>query len=74
MLSGGTPHTDTPLYNAVNLTVSLVNTALLVVALYKTERCLVRQGTNSSRAEGLSFSEDNLRVIVSLTLVLTGEV
>ena len=47
---------------------------LLIVIFYITECRFIRQGTDGSRTEGLSLSEDNLRVIVRLTLVLTGEV
>ena len=74
MLSGGTAHAYTALHNTVDLTVSLVDAALLIVTLYKTKRGFIRQSTNGSRTECLPFSEDNLRVIVGLTLVLAREV
>ena len=59
----------TALHNTVDLTVSLVDAALLIVTLYKTKRGFIRQSTNGSRTECLPLSEDNLRVIVGLTPV-----
>ena len=47
---------------------------LFVIIFHITERCLIRQCTDGSRTEGLSFTEDNLRIFVGLTLILAGEV
>ena len=74
MLAGRPAYTDAALHNAVDLAVSLMDTALLVIALYKTKRSLICKRTDGPCTEGLAFSEDNLGIIMRLTLVLTREV
>ena len=74
MLSGGTAHAYTALNNPVDLAVSLAGSPFLIVFLYITESRFIRQCTNGSCTEGLALAEDNLRVVVGLALVLTGEV
>ena len=54
MLSRRPADADTSLHNTVNLTVPLVDAALLVIILDITERRLVRQRTDRSGTEGLS--------------------
>ena len=65
---------DASLHNTVNLTVPLVDTALLVVILDVSERRLVRQRTDRSGTECLTVSENNLTVGMRFTLIFTGKV
>ena len=74
MLSGRSTHADTTADNTVNLTVSLVDAALLVIILHITKRSLVRKRTDGSRFKRLSLTKDNLRIFMCLTLILSGEV
>ena len=74
MLSRGSSHPDTALDDTVNLTVPFMYAVFLIVILHIAVSRLIRQCTDGSRAEGLAFSEDNLRIVMSLTLVLAGEV
>ena len=74
MLARGSSNPHTALDNPVNLTVALPVSPLLIVILHIAVSRLVRQRTDGARPVGLSFSKDNLRVVVGLTLVLTGEV
>ena len=74
MLSRGTPHAHTALDDPVDLTVPFPVPALFIIVFHITISCLIRQRTDGSRPEGLSLSENNLRIIVGMALVLTGEV
>ena len=67
-------HPYAALDDPVDLTVALVLAPLLVIILYITKGCLVRQGTNSSRAEGLALAENNFCIFVSLGLIVAGEI
>ena len=74
MLSRSAPHSHAALDDAVDLTVSLAAAPLLVVFLHIAEGRLVRQGADGPRPEGLALAKDDLRVVVGLALVLSGEV
>ena len=74
MLSGRSADADTSLYDTVDLTVSLVDTALLVIILDITECRFIGKCTDRTGTEGLSLTENNLTVRMRFTLVLTGEV
>ena len=74
MLSGRSPDADTSLYNTVNLTVSLVNSALFIIIFDISKCSLVRKCTNRSGTERLSVTENNLTVSMGFTLILTGKV
>ena len=64
----------TALNDPVNLTVALSLSPFLIIIFHIAEGRLVRQGANGPCPEGLAVAEDNLRVIVGLTLVFSGEV
>ena len=74
VLSRCPSHSHAALHNAVNLAVSFPGSPFLIIFLYISEGRLVRQGAYGSRAEGLTLSKDNLRIIMGLALVFTGEV
>ena len=74
VLAGGTAHADTAVHDPGDLTVPLAHPALFIIIFYLTKRRLIRQSTDGSRTEGLSFSKDNLRVPMRISLVITGEV
>ena len=74
MLSRCTPDADTSLNDPVDLTISLSLSMLLKIILHIAVGRLICQSTDGSRAERLSFPEDNLRVVMGTALVLTGEV
>ena len=74
MLSRGTAHTYTALDDAVDLTIALSRPPFLIVFFYIAEGSFICQRTDGACAEGLALSEDNLRIIVSLALILTREV
>ena len=74
MLSRGSSHPDTALDDTVNLTVPFMYAVFLVVILHIAICRLIGQRTDGSGPEGLAFAEDNLRIVVGLTLILTGEV
>ena len=74
MLSGRSPDADTSLYNTVNLTISLVDSTLLIIVFDISKCGLVRKCTNRSGTERLSVTENNLTVSMGFTLILTGKV
>ena len=74
MLSRCTPYADTPLNDPVDLTVSLPFPMLLKVILHIAVGRLICQSTDSTRTKRLSFTEDNLRIVMGTALVFTGEV
>ena len=74
VLSRGPAHAHTALDDAVDLTVALAAAPLLIIFLHVTVGRLVRQGADGARPEGLALAENNLRVVVGLTLIFTGEV
>ena len=74
VLAGSPLYTHTALNQPVDLAVSLLLAPLLIVFLNVSVSGLVCQGAYRSRTEGLSFTEDNFRIVMGLTLVLTGEV
>ena len=74
MLSGRPVDSDTAGGNAVDLTASFMYTALLKIILYISVCRLVGKCTDRTRFKCLSLTEDNLRVLMRLTLVLSGEV
>ena len=74
MLSGRSPDADTSLYNTVNLTISLVDSTLLIIVFDISKCGLVRKCTNRSGTERLSVTENNLTVSMGFTLLLTGKV
>ena len=74
MLAGGTPHAHAALDDPVDLAGALVLAPLLVIVFHIAEGRLVRQGTDGPGPEGLALSEDDLRVLVGLGLVVAGEI
>ena len=74
VLSGTAPYSHTSRHDAVNLAVSLVFSPFFKVVLHISECRLIRQRRYGSRAEGLSRAKDNLRIFMSLGLILSGEV
>ena len=74
VLTGTSPDSGTPCDNPVDFAGSLVDAPLLKIIFHIPKGSLVRQGCNGSRTEGLSVAENNLRVLMGFTLVLTGEV
>ena len=74
MLPGRPPDSGTPPYDAVNLTVPLVDTPLLVIILHIAKCCFFCQCTYSAGSKGLSSAKNNLCIGMSLTLVFTREV
>ena len=67
-------HADTALYNTVDLTVSLADLTLFIIFFHITKCGLVCQRTDRAGTEGLTFSENNLRILMRFTLVISGEV
>ena len=74
MLAGTSAHTGTPCHDPVDLAVSLSAPSLLIVILHIAKGRLIGQGSDRPRPEGLSGTENNLRIFVCLTLVFTGKV
>ena len=74
MLSRCPPYADTSLNDPVDLTISLSLSMLLKIILHISVGRLICQSTDGTRTERLSFTEDNLRVIMGAALVFTGEV
>ena len=74
MLSRCTPDADTSLNDPVDLTISLSLSMLLKIIFHISVGRLICQSTDGTRTERLSFTEDNLRVIMGAALVFTGEV
>ena len=74
VLSCGSADTCTSLHDPVDLTVPLAGAALFIVFFYIAKCRLICQRTDGSCTEGLSCTEDNLRIFVRLRLVITGEV
>ena len=60
--------------NPVDLTISLSLSMLLKIILHISVGRLICQSTDGTRTERLSFTEDNLRVIMGAALVFTREV
>ena len=63
-----------PCCQALHLALAPVPLPLLKIVLHIPESRLIRKGCNGSRPEGLPCAEDNLRVLMSLGLVLTGKI
>ena len=74
MLARSTTDAGATLHNTVDLTVTLVLSPLFIIILHITKCGLFRKGTNGSCLECLAFSEDNLRIPVSIGLVFSGKV
>ena len=74
VLARGPADTGTALHDPVDLTVPLAGAALFIVFFYIAKCCLVCQRTDGSRTEGLTCTEDNLRIFVCLGLIITGDV
>ena len=74
VLSRSPAHTYAALDDAVDLAVALPVSPLLIIIFYIAVSGLVGQGSDGSRPEGLPFSEYDLRVVVSMALVLSGKV
>ena len=74
MLSGTPSDSSTPLDNPVNLAVSLPLSPLLIVILHIAERRLICQGSYRARTVGLASAEDDLRILVGVTLIVAREV
>ena len=74
MLSGTPANSGTTAHDTVDLTVSLAVAALFIIILHITVCRLFCKCSNGSGTEGLAFSENNLGVLMCLTLVISGEV
>ena len=74
MLSRSPPHSHAALNDAVDLAVALSASPFLIIFFHIAEGRLVRQGADGPCPEGLALAEDNLRVVVGLTLVFSGKV
>ena len=74
MLACGTAHAYAALDDPVDLTVALSGSPFLIIFFYIAKGRLICQSTDGTCPEGLTFSKNNLCVIMSLTLVLTGKV
>ena len=74
MLSGASPDSRTALYDTVNLTFSLSLSVFFVIILYIPKRCLIRQCTNRSGTKRLTCAEDDFRIFVCITLIISREV
>ena len=74
VLARGPADADAALHNAVDLAVALGLSMFLVIIFHVAVGRLIRQGADGARPEGLSFSENDFRVIVGLALVLSGEI
>ena len=74
MLSRRPPDTDTAGSKTSQFTAPFLNLMVLKITSGITVGRLFRQRTDRSSSEGLTFTENNLCVIVGLALVFTGEV
>ena len=74
MLTGTSSDTRTSLNYSVYLTFSFTRTDAVIIFLYETVSCLISKRRDSSCSERLSVAKDNLRVLMSLGLILTREV
>ena len=74
MLTGCTSDTDASAGNPVQLAGTFMLFMLFVIMHGITVSRLICQCTNGSRTESLAFTEDNLRISMRLTLIITGEV
>ena len=74
MLAGTASYTGTSGSNTVDLAGPLMNATFFKIILHIAEGGLIRQGCNGSGTEGLTRTENNLRVFMRFGLVLTGEV
>ena len=74
VLSRGSSHTHAPLYDPVNLTISLPLIPLFIIFFYIAKCSFISQRTDRSCTEGLPCSENYLRILMSFTLVFTGEI
>ena len=74
MLSGASTDSRTSLYDTVNLTFSLSLSVFFVIILYIPKRCLIRQCTNRSGTKRLTCAEDDFRIFVCITLIISREV
>ena len=74
MLTGTSSDSGTPLYDTVNLAYSFSGISLFVIILYKSIGCFLCQGTDRSGTIGLPITENNLCILMCITLVVTGKV
>src|SRR5699024_8283889 len=74
MLSGTPADSWTPLNDPVDLAVSFSLSPLFIIILYISECGFICQGSNGPGSIGLSGSEDDLRVFMCVTLVISREV
>ena len=74
MLSCGAPDAHAALDNPVNLTVSLPLPVLLKIVFHIPEGCLIRQRTDGSGPESLTFAKDDFCVVVGPALVFAGKI
>ena len=74
MLSGTSADTGTSLNNPVNFASSLSCSPLFKIVLYIPKCCLIRQRTNRSGTERLSGSENDFRIFMGITLIISWEV
>ena len=74
MLSRTPSDSCTSLHNPVNLTGPFSCAPFFIIILYISERGFICQGSNGPGSIGLSGSEDDLRVFMCVTLVISREV
>ena len=69
MLPGAPPDPGTPFHDPLNFTLPLSASMLLIVIFYKSERRLLRQRSDRPGAVRLPFSEDDLGILMCITLI-----
>ena len=74
MLSGTSSDSGTSLHDPVNFADTLSRTPLLIIIAHKSKCRLIRQRTDGSGTVSLPVTENNLRIFVGITLVVTGEI
>ena len=68
------PDTNTALYNSADFTISFSDPMFFIIIFHITESRFISQGTNGTCPKGLTLAEDDLRIIMGLTLVFSGEI
>ena len=74
MLPGAPPDPGTPFHDPLNLTLSLSASMLLIIIFYKSERRFLRQRSDRPGAVRLPFAEDDLGILMCITLIISREI
>ena len=74
VLARGTAHTYAALGQTADLAVSLLLAFVLKIMLHITESRLLGHRCNRPRPESLAFTENNLRIAVGVSLIVSREV